>query len=430
MKSIVRSLFVFLMLCVVTAVAGCGDGGGTGGNPPSTFESFDSKKITAFGFAAPLATGVISEAAKTISVSVPFGTDVTALVAVFTTTGVEATVGGLDQESGVTANDFTAPVVYTVTAEDDSTVDYTVTVTVAPNDAKEITAFVIAGQTDVDINGTDITVTMPPGTDKSSLTPQITHTGAGVSPASGTARNFTNPVVYTVTAADSSTEAYTVTVVVPQQTTLSFDFMVDGDALVLSQGSDWYYATTGSNPRTGNYANGYYMNQTEIAAPWLFTGDFTAEFEFYLKVLDDDYIYRYAFRLVDPNWSTPSEKYFDFAAYYTAFPSLNDPGTPTYYQTGQGAASFNYDDTYTSVPGVHSGTNTCRLEKTGHTVSVYMNNTFVRSVTIDESNRSIAGYAPCIFGHNSWIESDSNFYLRSVTIEYMDGEAVHHDWNE
>ncbi len=56
----------------------------------------------------------------------PSGTDVTALVATFTTAaGATVTVGSTHQESGVTPNDFTKPVVYTVTAAGSSTT-YTV----------------------------------------------------------------------------------------------------------------------------------------------------------------------------------------------------------------------------------------------------------------------------------------------------------------
>jgi hypothetical protein len=49
-------------------------------------------------------------------------------VANFTTTGASVSVGATAQVSGTTANDFTSPVDYTVTAADGSTVDYTVTV--------------------------------------------------------------------------------------------------------------------------------------------------------------------------------------------------------------------------------------------------------------------------------------------------------------
>jgi formylglycine-generating enzyme required for sulfatase activity len=43
-------------------------------------------------------------------------------------------VDGTEQESGVTPNDFTDPVIYMVTAEDSSTIDYTVTITPAASE--------------------------------------------------------------------------------------------------------------------------------------------------------------------------------------------------------------------------------------------------------------------------------------------------------
>ncbi len=63
-----------------------------------------------------------------ISLTVPYGTDVTALVATFTTTGTSVIVEGGSQTSGPTANDFTNSVTYRVTAEDGTTQDSTVSV--------------------------------------------------------------------------------------------------------------------------------------------------------------------------------------------------------------------------------------------------------------------------------------------------------------
>jgi len=78
-----------------------------------------------------------------------------------------------------------------------------------PSSSKDITSFSISGIA-ANISGTAITLTMPAGTNVTSLTPSITHTGASISPTG--ARNFTNPVTYTVTAADGSTKSYTATV--------------------------------------------------------------------------------------------------------------------------------------------------------------------------------------------------------------------------
>jgi len=94
----------------------------------------DAKAITAFSFAElnPDVVGVINEEAKTIALTVPFGSSVkvvengvTALVPTIVHTGAS-----VSPASGA-AQDFTLPVNYTVTAEDTSTQAYLVTVTVA-----------------------------------------------------------------------------------------------------------------------------------------------------------------------------------------------------------------------------------------------------------------------------------------------------------
>jgi hypothetical protein len=83
----------------------------------------------------------------------------------------------------------------------------------ATSTAKDITAFSFASPAATGvINGTDIAVTVPSGTNLTTLVPTITHNGASISPNSGVAQNFTNPVTYIVTAADSTTKAYIVTV--------------------------------------------------------------------------------------------------------------------------------------------------------------------------------------------------------------------------
>jgi hypothetical protein len=73
----------------------------------------------------------VNETLKTITVAVPNGTNVTAMVATFTTTGAVVKVGTVAQTSGTTPNNFTLPVTYIVTAADSSTATYTVTVNVA-----------------------------------------------------------------------------------------------------------------------------------------------------------------------------------------------------------------------------------------------------------------------------------------------------------
>ena len=91
----------------------------------------EASGITAFGFLSQPAIGVIDQVGKTIAVTLPSGTDVSALVATFSVIGSAVTVNGTPQLSGVTQNDFTNIVPYLVTASDSSTQCYTVSVTLS-----------------------------------------------------------------------------------------------------------------------------------------------------------------------------------------------------------------------------------------------------------------------------------------------------------
>lgn len=62
------------------------------------------------------------------------------------------------------------------------------------------------------ISGDSVNVTVPPGTDLTSLTPIIKIEGVSISPASGLAQDFSKPVTYTVTGADGTTQTYIITV--------------------------------------------------------------------------------------------------------------------------------------------------------------------------------------------------------------------------
>ncbi|KAF1079950.1 MAG: hypothetical protein GQF41_3848 [Candidatus Rifleibacterium amylolyticum] len=87
------------------------------------------KAIVAFSLSGLDVIGTIKESEKTIELTVPFTTDVTALVANFTVSAsATVKVGENAQISGSTANDFTSPVSYQVIAEDSSSVEYLVTV--------------------------------------------------------------------------------------------------------------------------------------------------------------------------------------------------------------------------------------------------------------------------------------------------------------
>jgi hypothetical protein len=78
---------------------------------------------------------------------------------------------------------------------------------------KEISGFSFASPAaEGVISGTDISISVPYGTNLTALVPSIIYSGASVSPESGTAQDFSAPVSYTVSAGDGTTAEYTVTV--------------------------------------------------------------------------------------------------------------------------------------------------------------------------------------------------------------------------
>jgi outer membrane protein assembly factor BamB len=90
---------------------------------------------------------------------------------------------------------------------------------IQPDTSKAIVSFsVIASdgssldtsQISYQLHEDSIFVTLPFNTDLSSLTPQIDIQGVSISPGSGVAQNFSVPVTYTVTAADSTKASYVV----------------------------------------------------------------------------------------------------------------------------------------------------------------------------------------------------------------------------
>jgi hypothetical protein len=158
------------------------------------------------------------------------------------------------------------PYIFEVTAPNGiDTKEYRVTV-FRGDASKAITSFTITSPENVTgtVNkGTKtITVNVPYGTTVTAMTATASHTGASISPDPAAARDYSSPVSYTVTAADSSIQAYTVTVKA-QSLTSTGSSTVDetalrglisnaqnGDTLVIS--GDFDVSNTGSITITKN----------------------------------------------------------------------------------------------------------------------------------------------------------------------------------
>jgi hypothetical protein len=127
------------------------------------------------------------------------------------------TLDGTDADFDATAGLFIAtvldaPVSFVIDVGRGYQISGTVTfVSDSLSSDKDITSFVLAGVTGT-IDGTSIDVTVPYGTNVTSLDPTIIHTGVNISPTG--AQDFTSPVAYTVSAEDATTKDYTVTVTI------------------------------------------------------------------------------------------------------------------------------------------------------------------------------------------------------------------------
>ena len=200
----------------------------------ATTAASNAAEITAYSLPGQTGSAVINSAAGTIGVTVPAGTNVTAMAATFTVSaGVSSVkVGSVSQVSGTTTNNFTNPVTYVVTAQDGvTTKNWVVTVTTAASNAAEITAYSLPGQTGsavINSAAGTIGVTVPAGTNVTAMAATFTVSAGvssvkvgSVSQVSGTtANNFTNPVTYVVTAQDGvTTKNWVVTVTIQSGTT-------------------------------------------------------------------------------------------------------------------------------------------------------------------------------------------------------------------
>ncbi len=161
--------------------------------------------ILSFELSEQTGTATIDASNHTIGIEVTNGTGLTALEP---TIGVSAGAS-ISPESGL-VQDFSSAVTYTVTAEDGLTIqDWIVTVTEAPSNETDILSFEISEQTGIatiDASNHTISIEVTNVADLTVLEPTIgVSAGASISPESGSVRDFSTAVTYTVTAEDGAT---------------------------------------------------------------------------------------------------------------------------------------------------------------------------------------------------------------------------------
>ncbi len=165
---------------------------------------------------------IINTENKSITLTMPFNTNVSSLVPNFVISiNAVAEIGDVVQTSGVSVVDFTNPVVYTI-KNGDKQDEWTVTVNVQPEPPATFTSFTIEGQIDqtlINSENRTISLLMPNNTNLTELTPSFSITeGAeafigGTLQVSGiTVNDFTNPVTYRLVSQSGISENWIVTV--------------------------------------------------------------------------------------------------------------------------------------------------------------------------------------------------------------------------
>jgi len=178
----------------------------------------EATDILSFSFPEASGPGEIDTSNHTVEIELIYGTDFRNLVATFSLSpGATARINGNTQESGITENDFSDYVTYTITAEDGITIqDWLIIVEVAPNVETEIINFSFPEQTNsatISNDSSFIVVEVSPGTSLTSLIAYFNLSdGAsaiidGVIQVSGETENdFTDTLTYTVFAQDGGTK--------------------------------------------------------------------------------------------------------------------------------------------------------------------------------------------------------------------------------
>jgi hypothetical protein len=208
----------------------------------------DEKKLISFSLNGNAAE--INQSTGAVSVELPARTTLLALKASFSSAGKTVTVGEVVQESGVTENNFSIPVKYTVTADDGSIKDYTVTAVLLKDTAKELVSFgfkkTINPSLSADVEllnpESDISVVLPFGSDRNSLKASFESSGEtvkvnGTAQESGlSANNFSTTVEYIVTAENGDTRKYTVNVSVAKSDAKTItQYILDGETAAIDE---------------------------------------------------------------------------------------------------------------------------------------------------------------------------------------------------
>ena len=208
----------FLIFGLLFLLSACGGGGGSSSSqeeqPPTpeikpTLDSFFFLKSNNTSLDEDIALELSSDGTS-YSTTVSSSLALNSLIATFNFTGSSITVNGANQESGVTQNNFTDPVVYRVSNSQGTTRDYRIVITKAI--APTINDFAFTSENNPELNqnvnlvldGSTFKGRVPQNINISEFIPNFSYTGSSISidgspQESGvTPNNFNNVVTYKV----------------------------------------------------------------------------------------------------------------------------------------------------------------------------------------------------------------------------------------
>ena len=195
-------------------------------------EDLDGNSIISYSFTEQNAPAVIDQNNYTVDIEVVNGTNLTNLIADFSISiGATASIGAAQQQSGVTSNDFSSSVAYTIESGTGTTQDWIATVTEAPllNNKNDILSFNIPGQIwAATINNANYTIELnvPDGTNLTNTVADFTmssgaevYIGGTLQESGVTANDFLSTVTYSVHAENGDIQDWFVSVT--EETALS-----------------------------------------------------------------------------------------------------------------------------------------------------------------------------------------------------------------
>ncbi|MFY0689328.1 MAG: VCBS repeat-containing protein [Cyclobacteriaceae bacterium] len=211
--------------------------------------------FVSFSLDSQTGAATIDAVGHTIGIEVEYGTSLSALVATFSLSDeAYAQIGGVDQVSQTTANDFTNTVTYNVIAGDSSTnQNWNVTVTAADNDSTDFSSFSFAaqsGEATIDSTNHLIEIGVNYGTDLTALVATFSLSGGASAMVSNTdqvsgttANDFSDTVTYSILADDQQTTQDWQVVV----TITKVDQTITFDALDAKTYGDTTFSLTGTS---------------------------------------------------------------------------------------------------------------------------------------------------------------------------------------